>query len=267
MKHNKDEAENRSTSYAAARQQEILKLLSQDASVSVADLAAHFNVSKPSIRRDLRMLDEMGLLQRTYGGAVRTVSPFSEATFSERKVSHHDEKIRIGEAAAQQILPGMVVFIDGGTTTDCIVPFMLDRNVTVVTYALNVMNHLATSEEVTLIGIGGTIDNRTLTFGGVLALASVEAYNMQFDIAFISCAAVSARRGVTNDNLEVIPIKRIAIESAQRVILLADSSKVGRGAAGSIAPIDKFGQLITGNGVATDEVKQLRALGIDVELV
>ena len=128
--------------YAATRQQEILKFLSEDTSVSVTDLAAHFRISKPSIRRDLRVLQNMGLLQRRYGGAVKPVTPSFEASFNERRVSNYEEKLRIGASAVSLIQPGMTVFVDGGTTTECMIPSLLDKSLTIVTYGLNIITRL-----------------------------------------------------------------------------------------------------------------------------
>ena len=259
--------QNKSLLYAATRQQEILKFLNQDTSVSVTDLATHFAISKASIRRDLRVLQNMGLLQRTYGGAVKPVSPSYEASFNERRVSNQDEKERIGQQASHLIKPGMTVFIDGGTTAECMLPYLAEKSLTVVTYGLNIITKLTGIEQITVISIGGTLNHRTLTFGGVLALDSIQAYNMRFDVAFIACSAVSADGGVTNASFEDIPMKRKAIEAAQQAILLADSSKMGCVAAGMIAPVGKFGRLITGHTAPPEAVEKLRQHGVIVDLV
>lgn len=258
---------NRSRMYAASRQQEILRFLDQATSVSVTDLATHFAVSKASIRRDLRSLRKLGMLQRTYGGAVKPVVSSNEASFNERHVFRYDEKLRIGEQATRLIQPEMTVFIDGGTTAECMIPYLSDKTLTIVTYGLNIITRLAGAEQVTVISIGGTLNHRTQTFGGVLALDSIQAYNMRFDMAFIACSAVSADSGATNASFEDIPMKRKAIQAAQWAILIADSSKIGCVAAGMVAPVNKFERLITGQAAPADEVKKLRELGVKVDLV
>ncbi len=257
----------RSPTYAAARQQEILQFLNQHVSVDVHNLAGQFGVSEASIRRDLRALRDQGLLQRTYGGAIRPGVTSSEASFNERRVSNYEEKVRIGEQAAKHVQPGMTVFVDGGTTTECMAPFLLDKRFTVVTYGLNIITRFAGAEEITLISIGGTLHHPTMTFGGILALDSIQAYDMRFDIAFLACGAISAEAGACNASFESIPMKRKAVQSAQRSILLADSSKVGCFAAGLIAPAAKFERLITGQVAPPHEVEALRRLGLAVDLV
>ena len=110
--------------YSAERRQEILKLVIENSRVSVADLSTRFEVSESSIRRDLAELHRLGLVQRTYGGAIGLANPSAEAPFSERVVARREEKDRIGRAAAQLVQPGDTIFVDGGTTTECMLSYL-----------------------------------------------------------------------------------------------------------------------------------------------
>ena len=92
--------------YAAERRQRILAMIRNAASVKVADLAGQFGVSPSTIRRDLNVLHNADLLERTYGGAVTSPPDASEPPFSERSISHHNEKERIGAAAARLVRAG-----------------------------------------------------------------------------------------------------------------------------------------------------------------
>jgi DeoR/GlpR family transcriptional regulator of sugar metabolism len=254
--------------YPAERKQRILKLIQQDSRVSVAELASFFGVSKASIRRDLNELHHAGLLQRTYGGALKLNSTSSEMPFSMREVSHREEKTRIGEFAAQLVQPGETIFVDGGTTTECMLPYLADRpNLTVVTYGLNIAARLAGYEQITVIVIGGTLHHRSLTTGGILALESLHTYGMRFHHTFLAASGISVEGGITNASFEEIPMKRRAIEVAQQTILLVDSSKVGVVAAGLIAPVQKIHRLITDVKAPAQEVERLRQLGVIVDLV
>lgn len=272
--------------YSAERRQDILRLIQTTNRVSVDELAERFAVSTSSIRRDLNELHRVGLLQRTYGGAIIPAAASAEAPFSVRVVSRHEEKDRIGKAAAQLVQPGDTVFIDGGTTTECMLPYVLqvmversngphrsdrgdnkDARLTVVTYGLNIVQHLIDQEGVTVIVIGGILHSPTLTFSGVFANESFEAYNIRFDKAFMAATGVSADAGITNAGFEEIPIKRRAMRSAREAILLADSSKVGAIAAGVIAPTDQLQRLITTTEASPTEVEALRRCGVTVDLV
>lgn len=272
--------------YSAERRRDILRLIQENSSVSVDDLAARFAVSPSSIRRDLNELNRQGLVQRTYGGAIVQAEPSTESPFSVRVVSHHEEKERIGKAAALLVKPGDTVFIDGGTTTHCMVSHLaptaaergngaqraergegMDGRITVVTYGLNIIQRLLDQEAITAILIGGILHSSTQTFGGVFAGASLDAFNIRFDKAFVAASGVSAEAGITNAGFDEILIKRWAIRNARETILLADSSKVGVIAAGVIAPIEQLKRLITTSAASGQEIDSLRRRGVIVDLV
>lgn len=272
--------------YSAERRQDILRLIQANSRVSVDDLALRFGVSTSSIRRDLNELARLGLLQRTYGGAIIPTATSAETPFSVRVVSRHEEKERIGKAAAGLVQPGDTIFVDGGTTTECMLPYLLqqtlertssllrseradgkDGQLTVVTYGLNIVQRLIDQDGVTVIVIGGILHPATLTFGGVFATESFEAYNIRFDKAFMAATGISAEAGITNAGFEEIPIKRRAIRNARETILLADSSKIGVIAAGVVASTEHVHRLITTSEAPADEVESLRRRGVVVELV
>lgn len=254
--------------FSAERRQEILRLINADSRVAVADLAARFEVSQSSIRRDLNILHRLGLVQRTYGGALGFAGTSPEAPFSERAVSRHEEKERIGRAAARLVQPGATIFVDGGTTTECMLSYLPnDTPLTVVTYGLNIVQRLSDLRHITVVLIGGILNPATLTFGGVFATDSFESYNIRFDKAFMATTGVSAEAGITNGGFEEIPIKRRALRSARETILLADSSKIGLIAPGVVASIDQVQRLITGVDAPMDEIERLRGCGVVVDLV
>ena len=253
--------------YSAERQQEILKLIEEYSRVSVAELAARFDVSESSIRRDLNELHRLGMVQRTYGGAIGYVNASSEVPFSERVVSRHDEKERIGRAAAHLVQPGDTIFVDGGTTTECMLSYLpVDAPLTVVTYGLNIVQRLIDQRTITLVLIGGILHVPTLTFGGVFAADSFECFSIRFDKAFIAATGVSAEAGSPT------PASRKSPSNAGRCAVprddtLGQSAKVGVIAAGVIAPIDQLQRLITTREAPEAEIESLRRRGVLVDLV
>ena len=262
--------------YSAERRQEIMKLIAKDDRVNVADLATHFGISRSSIRRDLNHLHHSGLLSRSYGGALRafanghahTHENTYEAPFDERQISHLDEKERIGRAAAQLVQPDETIFLDGGTTVECMTPYLAGiRHLTVVTYGLNIVNRLLAFAQINVIVIGGTLHRRSHTFGGTLALDNLQNHNIRFDKAFVAAGGISVEAGVTNATLEEIPIKRRAIRTAGEAILLADSSKIGMVRTGLMVQVEEIHHLITGAQTAEAEIQALRVLGVKVTLV
>lgn len=253
--------------YSAERRQEILSLIAQRSRVSVDDLASHFGVSHSSIRRDLSQLHDEGMLTRTYGGAVALNGSIVETPFNERQVANFDEKDRISKIAAQFIENGETIFVDGGTTTECLVPYLLEKRITVVTYGLNIISQLSASSTVTVIAVGGIVNRFSQTFGGNFALTNLQNYNIRFDKTFMAASGVSVQAGVTNASLEEIPIKRKAIEVGQQNILLADTSKIGITRAGLIVPLTDIQCLITGTTAPIDEIEAMRRIGLSIKLV
>lgn len=262
--------------YSAERRQEIIKLIEQDSRVTVLQLAERFGVSRATIRRNLEELRRVGLLQRTYGGALAletgpadpTQARWLERPFLERKATRCEEKGIIGRAAASLIGPGETVFVDGGTTTECLAQSLVDiPGLTVVTYALNIATILAGHEGLTLVIIGGTLHHRSLAIMGMLATEFINSANLHFDMAFLAASAVSAEGGATNASFEEVPIKRQAAAAARKVVLLADSSKVGQTAGMRILPTERINHLITNRDAPPAEVEALRRLGVIVDLV
>lgn len=254
--------------FAAERRQRILEMIRSAESVKVDELSQLLRVSASTIRRDLNELHKAALLERTYGGAI--TSPFEEypAAFNEPGANLAEEKRRIGQAASMLIKPGQTIFIDSGTTTVYIINYLPDiPNLTIVTFGLNIVMALAKYKQITTICVGGMFHNSSQTFGGVLGVDALQMYNMRFDKSFFAASGISSECGVTNAGFDEIPMKRKTIELSREVILLADSSKIGKNAAGFVAPISKIHRLITGRAAAPQEIDRLRQLGVVIDLV
>jgi DeoR/GlpR family transcriptional regulator of sugar metabolism len=256
------------TKYAAERRQEIIRLLDSDPYVSVADLADRFRVSRAAVRRDLNELRGLGLLERTYGGALKPPVTAMALSLSEREVSHREEKARIGKAAATHVAPGETIFIDGGTTTPYMIPHLVSiPRLTVVTNAVNIFNALVGYDRFELILVGGALDASAMEFRGFLTTTAFEAYGIRWEKAFLAASAVAARTGMMDARLDAIPIKRKAIDLSRDVFVLADSSKIGAVGVGHIVPVGRIHRLITGTEAPSSEVARLRDLGVVVDLV
>ncbi len=251
--------------YPAERHRQIVEVMRQQETVTVCELEERFGVSASTIRRDLNALERAGLLNRTYGGAKAPLLSAQELPLAERRVSQANAKRRIGRAAATLIAPGDTMFLDGGTTVECLVPHLRAMaGLTVVTFGLNVLARLAGCKGITVIVIGGELDHRTLTMGGALAYEFLRTHGMRFDRAFLAASGVSAAAGVTNASLDEIPLKRIAMDSARETVLLVDGTKIGRDAVAQIAPIERINLLVTDSAAPKDEVRRLRQLGVRI---
>jgi DeoR/GlpR family transcriptional regulator of sugar metabolism len=254
--------------YAAERRQEIIKLLERDPYVSVADLAARFRVSRAAVRRDLNELRSLGVLERTYGGALKPPTSLRVLPLSEREATQREEKERIGKKAASFVAPGEMIFLDGGTTTAYLLPHLANvPRLTIATYAVNIIDALINYDGIDLVVFGGKLDRSELEFRGFLAVTALESYGITCEKMFLGASAVSAQAGVTDASLEAIPIKRKAIELSHEVIVVADSSKIGATGAGRVVPAARIHRLITGCDAPSSEIARLRDEGVIVDLV
>ena len=160
------------------RQQQIMEMLSREGEVRIRDLKEHFSVTEMTLRRDLEKMEQIGVLKRTFGGAISVTQDVRK-----RSVKMIEEKIRIGKKAAESVQPGESVFIDGGTTTLQVAKHLpTGIRITVVTNALNVANVLL-EKGIRTIVTGGIALETTSTLVGPLAVEAIS--RMAFDRAFI----------------------------------------------------------------------------------
>jgi DeoR/GlpR family transcriptional regulator of sugar metabolism len=248
------------------RQVDILDAIREETTVRVRDLAGRFEVSESTIRRDLDELAAQGLVRRVYGGAVLEPHLQSDPPFELRQISHAKEKDMVGRAAAHLVRDGETVFLDGGTTTQFIVPYLQDRkNLTVVTCGLNVASALVNYPHITTVGIGGVLHVESQSFAGPLALELLDIYAIRCDRAFISAGGVSAKYGVTNRILDRIPLKRKAMEISREVAVVVDGSKVGVVTLGRVAPTQAAQYLITDLSAPAEELEEIARLGVVIK--
>jgi DeoR family transcriptional regulator, aga operon transcriptional repressor len=243
----------------------ILELLASDGAVDVAELAGRFGASAATVRRDLQLLEEQRLLSRTHGGAVAR-DVLYELPLRYKAARHQDEKKRIAAEAATRVGDGAVIGLTGGTTTTEVSRRIVDRlGITVVTNALNIAGELAIRAEVKLVVTGGTARSESYELVGPVAEQALERLNL--DIAFVGVDGISARTGLTTHHEVEAHTNRSMIDRARRVVVVTDSSKIGRIAFAQICPIDRVDELITDDGAAATDIRDLRDGGVTVTVV
>jgi DeoR/GlpR family transcriptional regulator of sugar metabolism len=245
----------------------ILDVLREEAMVLVRDLAERFEVSESTIRRDLEELEAQGLVRRIYGGALLESQLQPEPPFELRQISHKEEKDLVGRAAAELVQDGDIIFIDGGTTTQFVVPYLLDRkNLTIVTCGLNIVCALSGSQHISTIVIGGELHVESQSFTGPMALEALQIYDIRCDRAFISAGGVSAKYGVTNRILDRVPLKRKALEISHEVTVVVDGSKIGVVTLGRVAPMESVHRLITDKSAPEKELQEIADRGVEIKM-
>ncbi|TMW71824.1 DeoR/GlpR family DNA-binding transcription regulator [Alteribacter natronophilus] len=218
------------------RHETILALLNQSKTVRLADLTEATGASESTIRRDLTDLEKQKKLKRIHGGASVITGKTEEAPLQERTLRDQGEKIVLGKAAADLISDHDTVFLDAGSTTAAIIPYITDRNITVVTNGLNIITALAGTGIKTYV-LGGHVKSGTHAFVGAGAIASIQAY--QFDKAFLGMNSVDAEFGYSTPDPEEALIKKQALDRAAESYVLADHTKLGETSFSKVASLDE----------------------------
>lgn len=246
----------------AERRRRILEILAADERAEVAGLAARFDVSESTVRRDLGLLARSGAIERIHGGAL--ASALLEPSFAQNRAANRPQKQAIARAAARLVEPGATIIFDAGTTTlELARAIRSVRNLTVVTTSLSIALELA--ERATVLVIGGTLKERTMALIGPMAERSIE--QMHVDMAFIGANGVSASAGVTTPTWEEASVKAGMIATATIAVLVADGSKVGAATFARVVGLDAIDLFITDDSAPASELQKLRAAGLQIEVV
>lgn len=254
----------------------VLDLLADKGSLSVEQIAESFEVSPATVRRDLDELAGQKLLSRTRGGAVLQSVAY-ELPLRYRTARQHDEKQRIAVKAASMVSAGLVVGLNGGTTNTAVAHELAMRSdlvaeqgrddfaFVVVTNAVNIASELAVWPHIKIVVPGGVARSRSYELIGPLATGGLQDLTM--DLMFLAVDALSKTQGAAANHEGEAEINRLMVEHARRVVVVADGSKLERHAFCRICDIASVSALITDSGANPATIRELRALGVEVETV
>ncbi len=242
--------------FAEERRNKIIQLIKSGSPVKVVALSILFSVSEATIRRDLQELENLGLLQRTHGGAVSSQLDF-ELSFQDREVFLLDEKRQIALAAANMVEDGETILLDAGTTTREIARALCGKRLTVATNSMDVAFVFAEEPDIEVLLLGGTWRKSINSLVGPLTNAMLKLFC--FDKAFVAANAVDCNRGASTQNLAEAATKHLMIESAKQTILVADHSKFEQKSFCKIADLSEFSMLITDSKTPKDTLDCLRS--------
>ncbi|WP_112310397.1 DeoR/GlpR family DNA-binding transcription regulator [Pseudogemmobacter bohemicus] len=216
--------------WQAERHQRIRALLGTFGQVGVDRIVTELGVSRETVRRDLKELEDAGVLRRIHGGIV-PVQAEGEAPYPERTGQNLREKRAIAEACLQFVSPGQTLIIDAGSTTACLSEHLAGLSgLLVFTNSVEVAANLSTessrARQNRVILLGGDFISEPPSTHGMTTLAAIAS--LRADLAFSSPYGLTAADGATSMVLEEAGIARAIYASAARRILLADGSKLGR---------------------------------------
>ena len=247
------------------RRQVILELVRANGAVGLKDLARTVQTSEVTVRRDLRLLESQGLLDRRHGGAVSTGGLNHEPTYNEKTHVAAQQKAAIGELAATLVDDGDAIVIGAGTTTQALARQLTRRtDLTVMTNSLLVAQVLARSRGVDVVMTGGSLRGAIYALVGSGAEQSLAS--MRTRRAFISGNGLSAERGLSTPNLLVAGVDRAIVATAQEVVVLADCTKLGTETMVQTVPAEGIDHLVTDDGAPPDELERFREKGVQVHL-
>lgn len=231
--------------------------------IEVSALSESFGVSPETIRRDLSMLERQGILRRTHGGAVPVEQVRFESEVAERLSRMSEEKARIAESAMRFVPSRGTILLDSGTTTGALARLLPGgRELTVVTNCLPIASLLVAHPSVTVLISGGRVRARTLAAVDDFAMDFLE--NFSPDVAFVAANGVTTGQGLTTPNPAEAAVKRAMVRNGQRVILVADHSKVGQEHFVRFAGLDDIDVFVTDSGLGDEPTLEFEAAGVEV---
>lgn len=253
--------------YAEERQQAIAELVRSSGRCSVAELAVEFAVTTETVRRDLSALAAARVVRRVHGGAVLAPAPaVVESGLDERDKTRAREKERIAQVATL-LLPdaGGSVYIDAGSTAGRLAALLpRDAQLTVFTHGVPVAARVATLPDIELHLVPGRVRTTTQAAVGAETVRSIE--RLKVDVAFLGANGISADHGFSTPDVDEADVKAALVRAARYVVVLADSTKLGRDATVSFADLSQVDRLITDPGGPESAVRALRAAGATVAI-
>lgn len=252
-----------------ARWNALVELLTEQGRVTVEEAAHTLRVSQATIRRDLEQLAQQQMITRTRGGAVASGVSY-DLPLRYKTARHSAEKQRIGVAAAALVEAGMVVGLNGGTTTTEVARALAERAdlggdaeaLTVVTNALNIANELLLRSRMKIVVAGGVVRPQSFELVGPLGAALLEEVTM--DLALLGVDAVDVELGAAAHHEGEAAMTRLMVSRARSVVIIADASKLGGHAFARVCPIDRVATLVTDAGAEPRTVAAFRDAGVDV---
>lgn len=228
------------------RQKEMLSYIEDKKSVQNEELLEKFNISIQTLRRDIKKFEDLGYINKVYGGVIYNEAQNSISTvnpLAQRETSFSDEKEHVGKLAAKFVEDGDVIFIDSGSTAYRMLHYMNDvKNVTVISHCLDVMLVIKEMSNITGICVGGVLQHDSGTF-----VIDTTFYPYNYNKAFISTVGISTTKSLTNTNLYEGAMKTHVLNQCSTNYIVADHSKF------DVVAYNHFADFSNVTGIITDK--------------
>lgn len=248
------------------RRSTILRMISDQGFAKVVDLANNMNVTAVTIRTDLNILEQEGKIIRSHGGAVPTTSKVRDLKEDQKSGEHAIQKSSIAQAAARLVDENDSIIIASGSTMLAFAKAIDTSNpLNVVTPSLRIAMQFIDTPNVTTIQLGGTVYGNTLSTRGEYAEMGLSMFHC--NKLFFGVEGFDPESGLTCATIEEATLTRKMIDSATKVIVLADSSKYCRRGFGKICNMDNIDTLITDSGLSEAARRRIEDCGVNIILV
>ena len=248
------------------RRKEILDQLEKNNSVNITELSEILDVSSMTIRRDLNLFAEQGVVTLVHGGAVlnRGAAIVHNMPFKEEKL--REEKKRIASFCANLVNEGSSIFVDCGSTAKEIAEAILQKkNIVVMTNSLPACNILSTAKNIKLIMAPGIFREKTQGFFGQMTSEFISKFKI--DILFLGAEGLDIKQGTTSPDIVDAETKRSIVKQATKVVLVIDHTKLGFSSFMTVATLKEIDTIVTDKDADPEMIEELKNQGIEVFLV
>ncbi len=251
------------------RQEQILNLLNERGDIQISELKDVFpQVSTMTLRRDLSLLENKGLLIRTHGGAVNIKKLSSvygeEDAYSSRAAENVESKINIAHKALGFLDNGRSIYLDSGSTIMCLAKLIPDDPFSILTSGINIAMELTKKTRITIYTTGGQLNQNSLSSSGPTSMSMLDFINV--DIAFMAASGFSPENGFTVSNFFECELKKAVIKKAKKVIMLIDSSKFNKVLAFTFGQLSDMDIMICDKELSGSIMGKAREAGVQILL-
>lgn len=244
----------------------IVKYIDKKMKATVTDLSDQFSVSSATIRSDLRALDNLGLINRTHGGAISNRMVNYEQGNREKSTQMVEVKEAIAQEALEYVREGASICLDAGTTMYQLARKLVRfQKLTVVTYDIGVANFVENYTNNRVVLVGGTVRKNFNYAYGDLALAVLQ--NLNVDTFFLTANGVDGEKGLSTPDIETSRLKQVMVENSNTHILLADSTKLGNVCFARFAGLEEMDVVISDRDADREFLAEAKKMGVEVKLV
>jgi len=243
------------------RKNRIKQMVLENRSLTVSSLVKIFNVSKETIRRDLKRLQEENIIKKTYGVATLSdeLNNIDVPTIQKRKFKEYREKKAIAEEAIKLLHNNRYILLDAGSTTECIAKELkkinYTENISILTNGINVAEECSKISYANVYLLGGELQKRTLSIVGPQVIREIKSYNV--DVVIIGVTGISNCSFYSSD-INEIEVKKAMVSVARKVVVVADHTKFGKYGFKPFCDFENVDYLITSDLLDNSTLKRIK---------